>query len=283
MLRDLINETAEACAGDPAADLAALPRDSDAIVIGRRTKTLDALAEFDRLERLSLVAVDQETFDQAMATTDPRYLVIWDLKAADLSALAGPRRVERLVISGANKVTDIAPVAGLGRLWLLSLETMVKARDLAPLAALTALEHLCFAGGHYGSPKRVASLRPLAALTALQSVNLIGVTAADKSLEPLVGLTALMDISLSNCWPAAEFARLSVVFPDAGCEWFAPYVEDSYRGGGITGLAKQSTVFVTGARKPMFMNPTPEDWDKIKRHAKAFEDLQAEFRAQYGK
>ena len=283
MLRELINETAESCSGDELADLAAAPRDGEKIVIGARTKNLDTLHQLKRLERLTVVGLNQRAFDAVMATADPRFLVIWDLKAGDLSAMSGLRRTERLVIIGANKVADIAPLGQLENLQLLSLERMPKARDLTALAALTRLEHLCFAGGHYASPKRVASLRPLAALVALRSVNLIGVTAGDRSLEPLAGLPELVEISLSNSWPVAEFARLSVLFPNAGCEWFAPYVEDTFRGTGITGFGKEPMIYITGARKPSFSKPTSEDWERIAGHVEAFEALQKKFQQQYGK
>ena len=283
MLRRLINETAESCSGDELADLATAPRDSEKIVVGARTKNLGALHQLERLERLSVVGLNQHAFDGAMAAADPRLLVIWDLKADSISAMSGLRRTERLVIFGANKVTDIAPLGQLENLQLLSLERMPKARDLSPLAALTHLEHLCFAGGHYASPKRVASLLPLAALVALRSINLIGVTAGDHSLEPLAGLPELVEISLSNSWPVAEFARLSVLFPNAGCEWFAPYVEHTFRGAGITGFGKETTIYITGTRKPSFSKPTSKDWENIADHVKAFEALQKEFRQQYGK
>jgi Leucine-rich repeat (LRR) protein len=283
MLRELINETIECSNGDEVADLAAVPRDSKKIVVGAHTKHLDALDQFTCLDHLTAVALNQQQLDSVIATADPRFVVIWDLKASDLSAMSDLQKIERLVINGAQKVENIAPLGQLRNVRLLFFNDTATTEIYTALAALTGLKHLCFAGGHYDSPKRVATLKPLGHLKALRSVNLIGVSASDRSLEPLAKLPELTEISLSNSWPVEEFARLSVLFPDAGCEWFAPYVENTFRGAGFMGLRKETIIYITGARKPSFWNPTPEDWKKIAGYVEAFEGLQEKFRREYGR
>lgn len=282
LLTDVVNITKIDCFGLVCDDVCAVPKDSNSLEIHGKTENLERLGDLCSLEFLTLSDADEEILHQVCTLTAPKWAVLWNLRAEDISALRNWSGIERLIIDGIPRVSDISPLGSLKNLELLYIVRAPKARDIAALSSLSNLKYLCFAGGYSTSSKRVPTLRPLTALKQLQYISLGGVNSSDRSLAPLAEIHALKEIDLSNNWPTEEFARLSVLFPDAGCEWFVPFVEEKFSAFTATEQIPQTMVFVTGSRKPYFKNPTDDDWATINAYAKKFREYQAAFRKQYG-
>lgn len=281
-LNDVVNITKSACFGMACNDVCAISRDSKSLEIHGKTKNLEHLGDLRNLEFLTLLDAEEEVLHKVCTLTAPKWAVLWNIRAEEISALRNWSGIERLIIDGIPRVSDIFPLGSLENLELLSIERAPKARDISALSSLSNLRYLCFAGGYSTSSKRVPTLQPLAALKRLQHLNLVGVNSSDRSLAPLAEMHTLKEIRLSNNWPTEEFARLSVLFPDAGCEGFVPYTVHRSLMYTATDEIPSTLVFITGSRKPYFRDPTDENWATINAYAKKFRDYQAAFRKQYG-
>lgn len=249
-------------------DLAALKSPPERLFIQGKTRNLGRLAEFPPVEAIWIGDVNQRAFDEIVPLLDPVYLQFNGLRVADLSPLGRLKRLEALEIDWNTKVTDISFLAGLTRLRLLALIHCTKVRDLAPIGQLENLEILDLGGGMWAT-FRPDTLAPVRKLKKLRGISLKAIRVGDESLAPVAELSGLRKIELSNQFPAEEYARLSVAFPDIDCPHFQPYL-DFHAG------AKAKQVMITGKRGPVLS--LPEDAARLERYVARFRAMQDKFR-----
>ena len=109
------------------------------------------------------------------------------------------------------------------------------------------------------------SLEPIGGLSVLEELRLTNVRVLDGGLRPVARCSALRSLVVSNQFPTADYAYLSVALPETSCDMFAPYVEPSLALG-------ESIVMVVGSGKP-FLHAV-DDAARLERYATAFRDLQ---------
>ncbi|MDX1484927.1 MAG: leucine-rich repeat domain-containing protein [Alphaproteobacteria bacterium] len=248
-------------------DLAELSSPPARLSILGTTKNIGRLADFPPIEAIWVGDVNQRQFDAILPLLDPVYLAFNGLRVADLAPLGRLQRLEALEINWNTKVTDISFLARLTGLRLLSLIHCTKVHDLAPIGHLRNLEILDLGGGMWATFKP-DTLEPLRSLEKLRGLSLKAIRVGDESLAPVAGLTTLTEIELSNQFPAEEYARLSVAFPEIDCPHFKPYLDF---GAG----ARANQVMITGKRGPVLT--LPEDARRLERYVKRFRDMQEKF------
>jgi len=250
-------------------DLAELNKPPARLSINGKTRNLDLLAKFPPVEAVWVNDVNQRQFGDILPLLNPAYLIFNGMRVADLSPLGELTGLQALEIHWNTKVEDLSFLAKLTKLRLLALIHCSKIHDLAPIRELTNLEILDLGGGMW-STFRPETLAPLRNLKNLRGLSLKNIRVGDESLEPVTALKQLREIELSNQFPAEEYARLSVAFPDIDCPHFKPYLDF----GAGTG-AKQ--VMVTGKRGPVLS--LPQDASRLERYVRRFHELQEKFRA----
>ena len=152
------------------------------------------LGELTQLEQLQLVCSSDRA---ALLEMDLSFLEgLTELRSLSITVRCS-RSADYLTM-----IADLSPLAGLKKLQSLSLDGLTDVEDLSPLAGLTELETLSLRGAEY-DPRAVSydvigpvsDLSPLAGLTKLKSLSLLGLQTA-QSLEPLGGLTSLQELYL---------------------------------------------------------------------------------------
>ena len=155
---------------------------------------LAPLAQFDKLERLTLTSLNTESedaFDIAVLTGKPKLttLIFDDIKLQDLSFLKDSPKLSYLRLHQ-TPVEDLSPLADCPELKSLEL-SKVPVKDLAPIQGLAKLKTLVL---YY---TEVMDLSPLAAFKdQLTRLNLNGTKATD--MTPVGELSVLRDIFLDE-------------------------------------------------------------------------------------
>ncbi|MEQ1893540.1 MAG: hypothetical protein ABL998_13420 [Planctomycetota bacterium] len=182
----------------------------------------DSHRGFSRLQRLRsawLWGVNPAFLEEIAAIETLEVLQLDRVTAADLRPLAQLRRLRRLIINDATKVTDLRWVETLPELDALSLGNFKRVRELDPLSALTSLKALGVEGSIW-TAMRVDTLAPLSRLIGLESLFLISLRVADRSLRPLHALTRLRVLRAAAYYPDEEFRSLRQALPHLRCCWF---------------------------------------------------------------
>jgi hypothetical protein len=218
-------------------------------------------------DRAYVVGVNQKSFDHLMRFLRATTVHFYEMRVADLAAIAQLGDVQALAISWNTKVVSLDPLAALPNVSILSFDDTPKVRDLAPIARLTRLRALQFSGGIWNK-NTADSLEPLAALDELEELSLLNLRVLDGGLRPLGRLPSLRRLDVSNQFDTADYAYLSVALRQTDCDHFAPYIP---LGAGFGG----KDVMVVGAGKP-FLDSTA-DAARLRRYVEAFETLQAGF------
>lgn len=256
---------------EPAEDISFIDTASSEVSIFGNTRGIERLKDCVEINRVWVTKVNQDEFEKIARLINPVSLVMYAMKAQDLSPLAQMNRIERLAMHWNTKTHDIAPLAELKKLTMLCLIDFPKLSSLDALGCCGNLEMLDLAGGVW-KPLRVKTLEPLRSLRALKYLSLTNIQVGDDSLQPLTALTNLEELNLSNQFPTEEYARLSVYLEHVTCSSFKPYVSME---GKVIG---NRTIMITGRRKP-FLDPQA-DKQRIQKYQRQFKEYQAFFRAE---
>jgi hypothetical protein len=268
-IEDLIGFT-KPLSPDIAEDLADLQAAPARLTVAAETRNLDRLADWRDFEALWFYGMKDARLAEILPRVEPRYLSLVDFKSPDLAFLPPFARLEALELGHNTKLADLSDLSRFTGLRLLSLLSCPKVRDIAPIGDLVNLEVVDLGGGMWDK-FRTPTLAPLRRLENLRFVALKAIRVEDESLEPLARLRCLEGLELSNQFPTAEYARLSVALPQADCEMFQPFTEANIG-------RKARTVMVTGKRKPFLT--LPDDEAKLERYVARFRVMQDKFRAE---
>ncbi|SDY69038.1 hypothetical protein SAMN05421736_10343 [Evansella caseinilytica] len=219
------------------------------IAIEGKTKNLQLLRQLPDIETVWLSAVNQKEFDFLIDAIDPVNLYIYEMRAADLSALERLEKIERLSLCWNPKAEMLWNMSKNHRLNYLEIEDFKRLHKLNPLLSCRALEELHLSGG-VSTPMTIDTLSPLKHLQNLKTLGLSNMKLKDESFELLTHLKGLKALQLSNQFPTEEFARLSVALSQTNCDYFWPYVE-------LDDPIDGKDIMVIGKRKP-FLHSTAD-------------------------
>lgn len=253
-------------------DLADIPRSAVDLAITGMTKNLHLLREWPAIERLWLLGVNQREWDAIAPEINPRMLMVYQMRVADLSLLGAMSRLEELCLNWNTKALSLAGLEHLQGLKTLAIYDFPKLQSLTPLSALAALKVLDLQGGMW-KPLKLENLVPLGVLTGLEQLRLVNLKVEGGGLDALCSLRALRKLVVSNQFPTEAYAHLSVCLPDVECSMFRPYITLGSPIGG-------KDVMVVGKGKP-FLNAA-DDAAKLRKYCAEFEAHQAAYRAQHG-
>ena len=217
-----------------------------------------------------VVGVNQAMFEIVTRFLRPVRVVFYEMRVDDLSSLSRLGDLEALGISWNTKLTSLESIGDLASLTTLSIDDTPKVRDLGPIARLSGLRALGYSGGIWNK-NTADSLEPITTLEALEELRLTNLKVVDGGLRSLARCAALRRLSVSNQFPTADYAYLSVALPDTECDMFAPYVSAGPAFG-------DSGVMVVGSGKPFL--DAAKDAPRLARYAEAFRDLQQQAVAQ---
>jgi hypothetical protein len=215
------------------------------------------------------VGTTQRDFDRLMSHLRVDTLRLYEMRVPDLSTLTHLEQLTTLVIEWNTKVTSLQAVGSLVGLKTLAIVDTPKVRDLSPIAGLSQLIALDYSGGIWN--KNVANdLEPIGRLAVLEELRLTNLQVLHGGLRPLAHCRALRRLELSNQFPTADYAYLSVAMPDAECDHFAPYIRFEAPIGG-------KDVMVVGSRKPFLNSRT--DAVRLQRYVDDYHRQQERFAA----
>lgn len=243
-------------------DIRQTDADTDWLVINEKTKNIEALKQFTKLESIYVIGADESMLNFITSLKHLKNLQLGYAKTADLSALKKNNHIQVLLLNDCHKLTSLKGVEKLTALQVLSIENSKKITTLDEIAKLKNLLHFDLSGGNYESVK-VFSLKPLAKLTGLEGIHLVNTRVTDEDLSALKNLQQLKKLFLPNNFPTEEYAKLSVYLPDTYCNLFEACTPLSI-----------DEVMITGKRKP-FLN-REKDEKRIENYRKKFKAMQQE-------
>ena len=242
-------------------------RDKPVAIVDGRLYPNAALGS--RVEGLAayVVGINEKSFPRLCERLRVETLHLYEMRVGDLGPLLQLPDLRGLAIRWNTKLSDVAPLGRLGPLRTLVLEDTPKVRDLSPLSALTGLSSLGFSGGIWNKNTAI-SLEPIAALPALRELALLNLKVESGGLRPIARCKSLERLELSNQFPTADYAYLSVHLPTTQCEMFNAAVS-------LQKPIDGKDVMVVGSRKPFLSSR--RDKEVLARYTRDFSRLQEEF------
>lgn len=262
----------EALKKNPWPDVAWGPEDKPVVLVDGKVHRLSQVSAPIDGRVAYAVGVNEKLFPNLCAQIRVEFLHCYELRVADVSALAEMQILRGLAIRWNTKLADLSPLCRLVNLEQLALEDTPKAHDLAPLANLVKLKSLEFSGGIWNK-NQADSLEPIARLPKLEDLTLLNLKVVADGLRPLALCPVLKHLEVSNQFKTEDYAYLSVRLPETKCDWFAPCQQ-------LTKPIGDKDVMVTGARKPMLNSVA--DAERLQRYENTFRKLQERFRSASG-
>jgi hypothetical protein len=209
-------------------DLAAAPRDTLRLNVGKDTANLALLPQFTAVRVLAAREVPPPIMEAALGAM--KGLAELDIFGTRMTGLALLARLPltRLRLVWAHQIDDLGPLGGLDRLETLTIGDMKRARDFAPLARCRGLKALHLESGMWANQK-VDSLAFLAAMPQLEELSMNHLAVPGDDISPIGALKGLRFLNLPSKYPVREYARLAVCLPDTECPQFASHT--TYRVG----------------------------------------------------
>lgn len=133
-------------------------------------------------------------------------------KVADLSPLAGQRRMARIDLAGCRSVADLRPLQTMPALRWADMRDCEKVDDIEPLAVLQNLRWL-----DLGGCTSLTDLRALGGLQGLQALVLHGCTGVT-DLTPICAARGLRALVISGCTGITDLSPLARL-PPGGTVW----------------------------------------------------------------
>ncbi|MFF3023977.1 leucine-rich repeat domain-containing protein [Gottfriedia sp. NPDC057948] len=238
------------------------------LVIRGKTKNLDRLKLFTKLEKLWIYTVNQKEFEVILNVVDPKLLYLYEMRVEDLSLISTLKKLEILSLTWNTKAQSLWDVTKNTLLKSLFIEDFSKLNNISSLNNNLKLEYLNLSGGMWNS-LNLDNLKDLSNLSNLKYLGLSNIKTKDESLEPIGYLKNLQELDISNQFPTEEYARLSVLLPNTKCDYFKPYIV-------LSDPIDDKDLMVIGKRKPFFNSKV--DAKKLQKYKDQFEDLQIKYR-----
>jgi Leucine-rich repeat (LRR) protein len=239
------------------------------LFINGKTKNIQRLKSFTKLQKLWVYNTNQEQFNTIMTLVNPKMLQMVQMRVEDLTLLGSLSNIEILALDWNTKAKKLWEMTNNRALKSLSIKDFPKLDDNSLMQTCPKhLESLVLSSGEWNKLK-ISTLHSLEHLMNLNYVSLIGVHVKDESLKPISHLNGLKKLDIStNTFPTEEYARLSVALRKTECAAFQPYIHFSPPIG-------DKDVLVVGKRKP-FLNSKAD----VKRLQK-YEDEYKVFQEKY--
>lgn len=212
-------------------------------------KQLKILPGLSSLEELSLLSPKVLDFYALEALIGLRDLAVYDSRVESLAGIERLRNLEDLSLEHLPRIKSAEP-----------LKSLVKLRRLR-IATLPSWD---------GKKKLVLeSFKPFSSLTLLESLQLVGISCADKSLRPLGDLQRLRRLDLANCFAIEEFAFLAWRLKDV----VTPFSVVGVLTCKTCGLQKVMLRGKRAGKKTRTVLCQKCDAEKIQKHVQLFEEL----------
>lgn len=250
-------------------DLKTLEDTPDELAINGKTKNLEKLASFPKINKLWIFTVNQKQFETILNYIKPKILYIYEMRVENLSSLEKLTDIEEIHMCWNTKATTLWDLTHNIKLISLSIEDFSKLDNVAPLKHSENLKKLNLSGGIWKS-LNIDTLEPLKYLSNLKDLTLMNIRVKDESLKPLSCLHQLQELNISNQFPTEEYARLSIILKNTKCDFFQPYIkfpDDSI---------DDKNIMVVGKRKPFLNSDT--DFKKIKKYEEQFKIFQDKYK-----
>jgi hypothetical protein len=222
-------------------------------------------------ETAYVVGINQGKFEQLTRYLRAEMVHFYEMRVPDLSGLARLGSLRSLAIRWNTKMTSLDQIGDLRDLDTLILEDTPKVTDLGPVADLGGLRAFEYSGGIWNK-NTAQTLEPIGSLTRLEEIRLTNLRVREGGLRPLARCKALQHLTLSNQFPTADYAYLSVALPEAECDMFAPHIR-------LSQAIDAGDIMVVGSRKPFL--DSVEDAARLQRYEEAFRRLQEGFAADF--
>ena len=194
-----------------------------------------------------------------------KILRLYNFQLADLEVLSEFEHLEYLILEWNSKATRLWNMQKMKQLKGLAILDLKRLENLNELETCPQLIELELSGG-MNQKMNLESLEPIQSLANLEYLSLFNIWFKKYGLLPLNSVTSLKKLDVSNQFPTAEYAELSVALPNTACDRFSAYSQLK------TPLADYD-VMVTGKGKP-FLN-SARDRKKIEKYVRDFEKLRS--------
>jgi len=194
-------------------DLADLPADAECVQISGRTANVENLPRAPGIVAVSAFDITPVIVNAVAGLPAVRVVSLSRLNGVDLAPLSVCKALEHLMLCWHRGRVDLSFLTDLPALRTLYLQDPTSV-DLETLPGLPHLAALVVSGGVY-TGLRVPSFAPLGRLPGLRRLLIGNARPDDNSLGPIPTLPHLEQLELPNVFSIEEFARLSVLLPNA--------------------------------------------------------------------
>lgn len=208
--------------GAALADLGAASEQTEALALNGASRGFDALSGLSYLRRLQVREINQAQLEVIAGLSQLRELRVFGFRGTDASPLANLVNLELLSFEWAPKCERLDWIQCLTRLEFLIIGDLKRASDFAAVGTLSGLKALTITSAATGPMQPVDTLAPLTRLTRLEDLAIYARVAGD-DLSPLAGIAWLKRLTIANCYPLAEFARLAASLPDTQSDALKPF------------------------------------------------------------
>lgn len=238
------------------------------LCINNETLNIDQLSDFKKLTKVWIYTINQKQFDDIVSRINPEMLLIYGLRASDLTALAKLDNLKHLCLDWNTKATSLWDFSQNGQLETLAVRDFSALRDISELSRASTLKGLSLEGGMWKS-LQLNSLEPLVNMTSLKYLSLHNLKVVTGSIRSLKSLKQLEELAISNQFPTEDYAFLSVHLPDVKCSKFMAYQS-------FSPAIEGKNIMVIGKRKPLLNSTT--DKKRLAKYECEFEQLKEMFR-----
>lgn len=250
-------------------DLVEFDKTQQSLHMPATAKNIDRLKEL-QIDNLWLIGAKETDLQKILSLTQPKYLNLYQVLAADLSVLKTLTTTSTLVLHWNTKSTSLWDISNNTELRNLEIVDFSKLYDISNISSARQITSLKLEGG-IDKKLNVQTLKPLSVLTNLKYLRLANLKVSDGSLKPLADLKNLEELWLPNQFETKEYAWLATRLPNTKCDMFNPinnvHITD----------AKKVLVWdtmVTGRKKPFLLSAN--DKLKVDKYISDFEKLKKE-------
>lgn len=250
-------------------DLTEFDKTQTSLHMSATAKNIDSLKEL-QIDNLWLIGAKEKDLQKILSLTQPKYLNLYQVLAADLSILETLATTSTLVLNWNTKSTSLWDISKNPKLQSLEIVDFLKLYDISDLSSARQITTLKLEGG-IEKKLNIQTLKPLSALTNLKYLRLANLKVADDTLKPLADLNHLDELWLSNQFETKEYAWLATRLPNTKCDMF-----NAINKVNITGTKNELVwdTMVTGRKKSFLLST--KDSQKIEKYITEFEKLKEE-------
>jgi hypothetical protein len=202
-------------------DLSAASPQTEAVALHGRSRGFEALRELKNLRRLQVREINEAQLEIIAGLMELRELRVFGFRGGDAGPIARLANLELLAFEWAPKVEQLDWIGACSALEFLIIGDLKRVSDFAPVRMLAGLKALAITSAATGPLQPIDSLAPLTGLSLLEELTINARVSGD-DLSPLAGMRWIKRLTISNCYPVAEFARLAAHLADTHSDVFKP-------------------------------------------------------------